>query len=104
MWSSVGQAVQMVEGDYGIELPITISGVTFSEHDSVKLKIARGETVLIEKVFDNISNNAIALTLTESESELLPVGVYVYSLDWYQDDVFMCNIVQRNGFRVVDKL
>lgn len=104
MWMCTDQSIQMTEGDYGIELPITVNGVTFTERDEVRIKIARGDNVLIEKVFDNISDNTVNMVLTEAESALLPVGNYQYSLDWYQDGAFMCNIIQRASYRVVDKL
>ena len=94
----------MVEGDFGLELPITVSGVTLAANDEIKVKIAKGDSIIIEKTYDNISNNTVKLTLTEAESALLPVGNYCYSLDWYQDDAFMCNVIQRSGFKVVDKL
>lgn len=94
----------MVEGDYGMELPITVNGVTLAAADEIRVKIAKGDNVLIEKTYDNISNNTVKLMLTEAESALLHVGNYCYSLDWYQDDAFMCNVIQRSGFKVVDKL
>lgn len=92
----------MTEGDYGIELPITVSGVTLGASDSLKITIANG-TPIIEKEFSDISQNTVNLFLTESESALLPVGTYVYSLDWYQNGSFLCNIVPFGLFEVGDK-
>ena len=95
----------MTEGDYGIELPVTISGTTLSASDSVKITIksAVNGTVILEKAFTAITENTINLALAEEESELLTVGAYVYTLDWYQDGVFMCNIIPSAIFEVVDK-
>ena len=92
----------MTEGDYRIELPITVSGVTLGASDSLKITIANG-TPIIEKEFTDISQNTVNLVLTESESALLPVGTYVYSLDWYQNGSFLCNIVPFGLFEVGDK-
>lgn len=103
MWQSNDINIQMTEGDYGIELPITISGVTLGASDALKVTIAHGETAIIEKEFTNISNNTINLVLTESESALLPIGTYVYSIDWYQNGAFLCNIVPMALFKVGDK-
>ena len=105
MWvcASQTQNIQMTEGDYGIVLPIIVQGVAFAEHDEAKIKIVRGATVLLEKTFGNITNNTISVILTEAESTLLTVGNYQYSLDWYQDGAFMCNIIPRSLFKVVDK-
>lgn len=105
MWNVIGQDLKMAEGDWGIQLPITITGTTFAENDEVKLTIKtalNGDTIL-EKTFANISENTANLELTEAESALLPVGSYVYRLDWYQDGAFMCNIIPIASLKVVDK-
>ena len=105
MWIVKGKSIQMTEGDYGVSLPITISGTTFTASDEVKLTIkadVNGETVL-EVVFSNIQNNTVNLSLSESDSEKLKVGTYVYSLDWYQNNSFMCNIIAASPFKVVEK-
>ena len=105
MWAVSGTDLRMTEGDYGIELPVTISGTTLTASDSVKLtlKDTMNGTTKLEKVFTDISQNTFDLTLTAEESEGLPVGNYVYSLDWFQDGVFMCNIITAATFKVVDK-
>lgn len=105
MWVVNKQTLQMVEGDWGIELPISIDGVTLTASDEVLITIKtekNGDTVLT-KNYDNISENTIDFSLTEAETALLPVGSYVYSLDWYQDGAFMCNIIPSAAFKVVDK-
>lgn len=105
MWNTTGLNLQMCEGDFGIDLPITISGTTFVNTDSLKLTIKDfvNGTTLIEKDYTAITNNTINLILTSSESALLPVGKYVYSLDWYQSGQFMCNIIPISSFKVVEK-
>lgn len=105
MWNVVGQNLQMVEGDFGLQLPVTISGTTFAAADEVKLTIKdeNNGTTLIEKTFTGITENTVNLEFTEEESALLPVGGYVYSLDWYQDGSFMCNVIPSALLKVVDK-
>lgn len=105
MWSVSRYDLQMVEGDFGIQLPITVNGTELSASDSLKLTIKshRNGTAIIEKDFTNISNNTVDFVLTAADSTLLPVGVYVYSLDWYQNGLFMCNIIPMAMFKVVDK-
>ena len=103
MWNVNGTMLNMAEGDWGVKLPVTVSGVTFSASDSVKIVIKSGETTIIEKEYTNITQNTVDLELTEAESALLPVGSYVYRLDWYQDGAFMCNIIPISTFKVVDK-
>ena len=105
MWAVNGQDLKMCEGDWGVELPITITGATFSASDEVKLtiKTAVNGDVVLTKTFTNISQNTVNLELTEAESALFPVGNYVYSLDWYQSGNFMCNIITIAPFKVVEK-
>lgn len=95
----------MTEGDFGIELPITMTGTTFAAEDSVKLTIkdAINGNTLLEKDFSNIQNNTINFELTREESEQLPVGSYVYSLDWLQTGHFLCNIIPASAYKVVEK-
>lgn len=105
MWNVNGNNLTMCEGDFGVHLPITITGPTFTSSDAVKLTVKNdinGDTI-IEKDFDNIQQNTINLILTASESALLPVGKYVYSLDWYQSGQFLCNVIPTAVFKVVGK-
>lgn len=104
MWQSNDINIQMTEGDYGIELPITISGVTLGASDSIKITVKQGEQTVLSKEFTDIQSNTVKLVLTEQESASLPVGMYLYSLDWYQDGTFMCNIVPSGLFKVGDKV
>ena len=103
MWNVNGITLNMTEGDWGVKLPVTVTGVTFTANDSVRIKIQRGETTIIEKEYTNITQNTFDLEFTEAESALLPVGSYLYSLDWYQDGAFMCNIIPSGLFVVGDK-
>lgn len=103
MWKVSNNDIQMVEGDFGIELPISVSGTTLTASDELRLTFKRGAETILEKEYSNIENNTISLSLTEQESALFPVGLYVYSLDWYQDGVFVCNIVPLAVFKVVGK-
>ena len=105
MWSVVAQNLSMAEGDYGLALPIEISGATFAAADEIKITFKtrlNGETI-IEKTYGNIQNNTVNLEFTKAESDLLPVGSYVYSMDWYQNGAFMCNVIQCSAFMVVEK-
>lgn len=101
MWNVIGLNLQMTEGDYGVALPVSISGVTLGAQDSVRFTLKQnGETILM-KDFTNITGNTVQLIFAENETP--PVGSYVYSLDWYQLGTFMCNIIPCASFKVVDK-
>ena len=105
MWNVIGANLQMTEGDYGVALPVEIKGTTLGEQDSIKLtfKNAVNGDEILSKTFDGITDNTVSLELTDEESALFSVGVYVYCLDWYQNGNFMCNIIPSALFKVVDK-
>ena len=103
-WTVNSNNLIMCEGDYGVELPITISGVTFAQTDALKFTFkskVNGDTIL-EKTYTP-NQNKVTLVLTYEETALFPVGNYVYSLDWYQDGAFLCNVIPTAAFKVVDK-
>lgn len=102
MWNVIGINLQMTEGDFGVALPITISGVTLGAQDSVRFTLKQNGETIITKDFTNITANTVQLTFSEIETPRL--GAYVYSLDWYQSGTFMCNIVPCAAFKVVDKV
>lgn len=105
MLKGIGKRIVMTEGDYGLDLPIRIIGATFDSGDKIKMTIkdkANGTTIL-EKEFDNIVNNTINFNLTEQETKLFKPINYVYSLDWYRNEYFLCNIVPNGKFDVEDK-
>lgn len=104
MWIVNGHDLKMAEGDYGLTLPVSISGTEFSANDTIKItfKAAKNGEELLAKEYTPV-DGVVNLELTEAESELFAVGTYVYSLDWYQSGNFMCNIIPVATFKVVDK-
>lgn len=105
MWVAIGTTLQMTEDDYGLSLPVIVEGTTLGDSDSLKIVIkdtVDGETIL-EKEYHGITDNQVELVFTQAESALLPVGNYVYRLDWYQNGLFMCNLIKVGSFRVVNK-
>lgn len=104
MWRASQTNISMAEGDYGIQLPVMVSGIEFTGNDVLKFvfKDSKNGTIIIVKDYIPLEN-AAQLEFTEAESALFPVGRYVYSLDWYQDGNFMCNIIPLASFEVVDK-
>ena len=104
MWNVKQNNISMTEGDYGIQLPVTVSGIEFTANDVLKFvfKKTKNGNAILEKEYTPTKSTA-QLELTEAETVLFPVGSYVYSLDWYQDGNFMCNIIPFANFKVVDK-
>ena len=104
MWNVNGNSLQMCEGDYGITLPVTITGATFGEGDALRFTfkaVPNGETILTKEYTPE--NNALVLSFTSAETAKFPQGGYCYSLDWYKNGNFMCNLVPAASFKVVDK-
>ncbi len=103
-WAVNGKELKMAEGDWGIQLPITVSGVTFTEQDMLRFVFKdkmNGSTILTKEYAP--VENTVSLELTEAETELFSVGTYVYLLDWYQDGAFLCNVIPSAFLKVVDK-
>lgn len=96
--------ISMDEGDWGVELPILVSGITITESDSLRLSILDGYDgpAIITKRFSDITGNTINLVLTKAESAKLQPRSYVWRLDWYQDDNFQCNLIKGASFKVVN--
>ena len=97
--------IQITEGDFGIELPITVTGTTIGTSETLRFtfKSKVNGTVILEKDFTPVTQNTVNLSFTEEESALFGVGCYVYMLDWYSNGVFMCNLIPVATFKVVDK-
>ena len=97
--------IEMVEGDYGIALPIKIENKTLGLDDKFRIKIFKevNKESIIVKEYSNTENNIIEFMLTKEESELLPVGKYVYDLDWFQEGAFLGNLLRKKKFEVKDK-
>ena len=100
MWSVDENDITMCEGDYGVELPITLEETALGDGDYLK--------ITIKDVMNGTEKLAVdftdALSLTSAHAEAVPVGKYVYSLDWYHDGTFLCNVIPKAKFTVVDKV
>ena len=103
MWKAKGNDLQMDEGDFGITLPFIVKGTTLTVSDCMRFVFMDGQTgeTVLEKSFTNIQDNTVPFVLTEEESAQLPAGAYVYDLEWYQDGIFQCKLVQNGIFKVV---
>ena len=105
MWNVSGTRLRMSEHDFGIGLPVTVHGAELTAVDSLRFTFKKNQNApaILVKDFDEIVDNTVQLEFTEEESALFAPGSYVYALDWYQNDAFMCNIVEVGSFIVGDK-
>lgn len=108
MWELInknGNDVSMIEGEYGLALPITLKDTAVSPSDTVKIEIKsgkNGETILT-KEYTGITDSKVYLVLSEEDSAKLPVGSYVYNLDWYLDGIFNGTVINGARIKVVGK-
>ena len=96
----------MVEGDYGIVNPIEIeTDETISSSECFEISIYKkiNTNPLVIKTYSNIQNKTINFSLTAAESALLPVGSYLYDINWYQGSSFLSCIAAKQKFMVVEK-
>lgn len=106
MWKIDGNKLQMTVGDYGVKLPVIINGIVISQSDSFRFTFvdAANKNQILTKNFSDVQENKLDLEFTEEESSLFVAGYYLYSLDWFQDDNFMCNLIDDESFKVVKKV
>lgn len=104
-----GRKIRMNKGDYGIDLPFTITQFNFQPNDKVLfiLKSNNSTSTLLEKTYTNLKDDtnkfSFALSFTEDESKKLDKGVYSYSLVFLrEDDKIRSTIVSNEEFKVGD--
>lgn len=101
MWNVNGNTIRMVEGEYGVDLPLTVNGTTLTASDELRLAIKQDGQTVLEKTYADIVDNTINVRLTEAESSALRVGKYRYSIAWYQEGFFLCYLIDKALFEVV---
>lgn len=103
MWSVDGERIQMVEGDWGVALPLTITGITIAQNDEIIFTVRklRKTPPLVEKTATG--TGTINVVLTEEESAGLKIGKYRYTIDWKQGGAFEANLLRQGVFEVVAK-
>lgn len=104
MFDTFKNKITMTEGDYGVSLPIHFIDAGFESNDSIKVTIMVDSDTSIEKTYTEIVDDTIDFSLTEAESNLLPVGFYLYSIEWYQDGVFKDCILEKSPFVVSERV
>lgn len=104
MWEAQKTTIRMSEGDYGVALPFSVKGVTLTASDCIKFVFKdkpEGETILT-KEYTNLQNNSANLMFTDTESALFEPGIYTYTMAWYQNGSFQCNVIENGVFKVGD--
>lgn len=102
MWSVDRYTLTMVEGDFGIALPVTVKGITLDGTDTLRFVFSSKDGVpMLTKEY---TANPAELSFSKAESAKFPVGGYAYRLDWFRDGAFMCNIIPGGTLKVVDKV
>lgn len=98
------KTIKMVEGDFGLPLPITVTGTTISNDETIKITINNMEKEeIFSQEYKDIKNNTFDLIFTEEQSKELKEGMYTYSIDWFKGTTFLGNIVNGEMFEVEGK-
>ena len=96
----------MAEEDFGVGLKFEFQlEATLTARDTIQFVIKRNKNAdpIITKDYNVFENNTVSFVLTEEDSEKLPIGTYVYRVDWFQEGSFMDNLILCSTLRVVDK-
>lgn len=103
MWQASGNCIKMTRGDFGIGLPLSFPETQINEEDTLAFTIKKenGGPVIVRKTYSGITERSIDVTLTQEESARLPVGNYVWKVDWYREEEFLCCLAQPAPFKVV---
>lgn len=105
-----GNKITMDVNDYGIQLPIDVTGATFALTDKMRFEIKKSKDsdVLFSKDYlnelDNSSKFRFFFELTQEESIQFSPGNYIYFVKYVKDDIVRDTIGSddfkvRNGNR-----
>ncbi len=103
MWQASGNCIRMTRNDFGVGLPLSFPETEISEEDTLVFTIKKdaGGPILVSKPFTGIKTRSIEITLTKEETAKLPVGSYVWKVDWFRGQEFLCCLAQPSPFKVV---
>lgn len=105
MLKAKNNVISMVEGDFGLSLPITISGTTINDDETLIFYIKKndGTDLISPKEYTKIQENTFDLFFSKEETEKMKVGTYLYYLDWYKKDEFLGSVINGQVFKVEGK-
>ncbi len=90
--------IEMNKGDFGVILTVNFDDIADT---NIKFIISDlSKNAIIEKPFDNITDNKIDLVLTEEETAKLDVGTYTWSLYQYVKNKLKNTLVVGKTFKV----
>ncbi len=93
-----GLDIEMNKGDFGVILTVNFDDIADT---NIKFIISDlNKNAIIEKTFDNITDNKIDLVLTEEETAKLDVGRYTWSLYQYVENELKNTLVVGKTFKV----
>ena len=93
-----GLDIEMNKGDFGVILTVNFDDIADT---NIKFIISDlNKNAIIEKTFDNITDNKIDLVLTEEETAKLDLGKYTWSLYQYVENELKNTLVVGKTFKV----
>ena len=93
-----GLDIEMNKGDFGVILTVNFDDIADT---NIKFIVSDlNKNAIIEKTFDNITDNKIDLVLTEEETAKLDVGRYTWSLYQYVENELKNTLAVGKTFKV----
>lgn len=88
--------ISMNEGDFGVILGINFTDVNETD---VVFKIYNKE-MLLEKTFENVTDNKVELKLSKEDTSKLTVGTYNYDIYQYKEGILKNTLLKGKTFVV----
>lgn len=99
MFKIEGKKITMNKGDFGIELPMTISNIL--ESDVIKFEIyGPNGNMILEKTLP-YREGKFVFEITEEESNKLEEKTYMYKIVQYRENIMQNTINEDSLFKVV---
>ena len=99
MFKIEGKKITMNKGDFGLELPMTISNIL--ESDTIKFEIYEvDKNIIIEKDLP-YRDEKFVFELTKEETDKLIEKSYMYKIVQYRENIMQNTINEDSLFEVV---
>jgi hypothetical protein len=93
-----GNNISMYYGDFGVDLPITITNTEST--DKIKFNIYNSMDKLIKSKTLPYENETWLLSFTQEESKEIEKGTYLYEIVQYRDGILQNTINKGSLFTV----
>lgn len=99
-----GKQLIMNQGDYGETITFKLCHGNILENDTVTVIIEDKRTLnnVLEIAADIVDSTTFEITITEQQTDLLPVGTYLWGILWERDGVLV-DTLEVNNYLTVER-